>query len=113
MKNLIFCILIILGLIIPAAVSAKKPAEQITYLEHQKGVNKIICEKHVECKKTADAGSCTQRLNGVTEANPFNKTTMVLKPKSDKCHKALNEATCENITAKSIEGPCSLDNLTK
>lgn len=78
-------------------------AADFTYLDHQKNVNKIICEKKClpDCAK----------LNAAAEANPGNKTTVVNKGKSGGLRCFTRHRDLRNIFEKSIQDACALTAL--
>lgn len=85
-------------------------AESITYLEHQKEINKLICD----CQKQKEApAACEKKLNATSTANASNKKTMIDDVNSAICLGYLKEMGCGDILNESTQGPCDLKELQK
>jgi hypothetical protein len=87
--------------------------DTITALDHLKAVNKVMCEKAVKAKPGKTQAQCEKELNGLSEMNPANKTTIYSLAKSQACVKAMQakDVTVDNMMEKSIDGPCAADKL--
>lgn len=112
MKNQkIFLILTLFIGIVTWVTWAESEENQISYLDHKKKMNAIICEKMVICKQNLTATECLTTMNQMAEANQNNATIFIENAASQKCVDSLKEATCENVMGMSIIGPCSLKEL--
>jgi hypothetical protein len=94
-----------------AKAEGKAGGDQITYLEHLKGSNKIMCAGMIKARPGVTIDKCLEPMNRASEMNPTNKTTMVLKAKSAECLKHLEGVAPAEVAAKSVEGPCALGAL--
>jgi|GEM_PF-3282880 len=88
-------------------------AETITAMDHQKAVNRAICEKLVTCKPGKTVDQCAADFNKMSAMNPSLNTRMYSAAKSQACVTSLKGAgmTCDNALDKSVSGPCADDML--
>lgn len=93
--------LLMMGLALPAQ------AEKITFLAHQKEVNKILCQ----CQ--TGKPDCEKKLNSVAAANKNNAKIMVDDVNASICTGYLEAFDCNEKMAESTQGPCSLAELQK
>lgn len=85
--------------------------DQISMLDHLKGVNKVSCEVMVKETPTKTQADCEAEMNKMSELNPQNATIMISKAKSDACLNMLRGAMAAELLTKSTEGECSLATL--
>lgn len=93
--------LLMMGLAFPVQ------AEKITFLAHQKSVNKILCQ----CQ--GGKPDCEKKLNSISEANKNNAKVMVDDLNASICMGYLEAFDCKERVAESTQGPCSLAELQR
>lgn len=85
-------------------------AEKITFLEHQKEVNKVLCKCN---KEKEDPLACEKKLNAISSANANNAKVKIDDINSAICVGYLEASDCAVITAETTQGPCALKELQK
>lgn len=97
----------LLGAIGALLITGNVAAEGMTYLDHLKEVNKLMCK----CQAGGATTECEQKLNAISTANQNNATIKVDDLNSSICIGYLEGMGCENITKEMNNSPCTLKDL--